>query len=112
MTRGACVDDGKSAMADTNPVLNIFRIARSLVSLSAASPIIGQDVLMDIPLRIYEGNAFIIRAPVAHSSKASTQLGRIRPMCLKEVISSYSAHWLSTELKQQITLSRTSFPIS
>src|SRR5262245_30608817 len=96
MTRGAYVDDGKSAMADTNPVLNILRLARSLVSLSTASPIIGQEILMGISLRIYEGNAFIVRTPVAHSSKTSTQLRRVRPMCLKDVISSYSAHCLGT----------------
>ena len=98
MTRGAYIDDGKSTMADTDPVLNLLRLAGSPVPLSAASSIVGQEILMNIPLRIDEGNALIVRTPVAHRSQTSTQLGRIRPMCLKEVISSYSAHYLGTVL--------------
>ena len=96
MASGADIDDGKSAMADTNPVLNVFRLAGLLVSLSSASAILGQEILMGIPLRIDEGNAFIVRTPVAHSLKTSTKLGRVRPICLMDVISSYSAHCLVT----------------
>src|SRR4029453_3445333 len=96
MTSGAYIDDGKSAMADTNPVLNVLRLTGSLVSLSAASAILGQEILMDVPLRIYEGNAFIVRTSVAHSSKTSTKPGRVRLICLRHVISSYSAHCLGT----------------
>src|SRR4029453_16808183 len=96
MTSGAYIDDGKSAMADTNPVLNVLRLNGSLVSLNAASAILGQEILMDVSLRIYEGNAFIVRTSVAHSSKTSTKLSRGRAMCLKDVISSYSTHCLGT----------------
>ena len=96
MTSGAYIDDGKSAMADTNPVLNVLRLTGSLASLNAASAILGQKILMDVLLRIYEGNAFIVRTSVAHSSKTSTKLGRVTLMCLKDVISSYSAHCLGT----------------
>ena len=96
MASGAYIDDGKSAMADTNPVLNVLRLTGSLVSLNAASAILGQKILMDIPFRIYERNAFIVRTPVAHSLKTSTKLGRVRPICLMDVISSYSAHCLVT----------------
>ena len=98
MTRGAYIDDGKSAMADTNPVWNVLRFAGAPASLNAASAIVGQEILMDISLRIDEGNTFIVRTSVAHRSKTSTQLGRIRPMCLKDVISSYSAHCVGTVL--------------
>src|SRR5262249_16910300 len=92
MTSGAYIDDGKSAMANTNPVLNVLRHTGSLVSLNAASAILGQKILMDVLLQIYERNAFIVRTSVAHSSKTSTELSRVRAMCLKDVISSYSAH--------------------
>src|SRR5262245_50335177 len=96
MTSGAYIDDGKSAMADTNPVLNVLRLTESLVSLNAAIAVSSQEILMDVPLRIYKGNAFIVRTSVAHSSKTSTKLGRVRRICLKDVISSYSAHCLGT----------------
>jgi uncharacterized protein YlzI (FlbEa/FlbD family) len=96
MAGEAYIDDGKSAMADTNPVLNVLRLNGSLVSLNAASAILGQEILMDVALRIYEGNAFIVRTSVAHSLKTSTKLGRVRPTRLMDVISSYSAHGLVT----------------
>jgi len=103
VTAGAYVDDGKSAMANTNPVLNVLRLTGSLVSLNAARAILGQKILMDVLLQIYERNAFIVRTSMAHSSKTSTKLSRVRPICLKDVISSYSAHCLTyrSELKQQ-----------
>src|SRR5262249_44144312 len=113
MTCGAYIDDGKSAMADTNPVLNLPRLNGPLASLNAASAILGQEILMGVPLRIYEGNAFIVRTSVSHSSKTSTKLGRVRLMCLKEVISSYSAHCsasVSSFVQQAII--QGSFPVS
>src|SRR5262245_42294697 len=98
MTGEACIDDGKSAMADTNPVLNVLRLTGSLASLNAASAILGQKILMGVSFRIYEGNAFIVGTSVAHSSKTSTKLTRIGRMCLQNIISSYSAHCLGTVL--------------
>src|SRR4029077_524739 len=92
MTSETCIHDRKSAMADTNPVLNVLRLTGSLASLNAAGAILGQEILMGVPLRIYEGNAFIVRTSVAHSSKTSTKLSRVRAICLKDVISSYSTH--------------------
>jgi hypothetical protein len=52
--------------------------------------------LVDVPLRIYESDAFIVRTSMAHNFETSTKLGRARLVCLKEVISSYSAHCSGT----------------
>jgi hypothetical protein len=92
VTAGANVDDGKSAMAEGNPVLDVARTAAP-ISLSTNYTILSQQILMCVPFRIYEGNTFIVRTPVTHRSKASKKLDVIILMAFKKVVSSYSAHY-------------------
>ena len=47
---------------------------------------------MDVPVRIYEGDAFVVRTPVAHGVKTSAELGRVGLMGLNDAVAGDSTH--------------------
>jgi hypothetical protein len=88
----AGVDERESAMADADPVRDGPCLAGSPVSGHTTVAILGQEVLMDVPVRIYEGDAFVVRTPVAHGAKTSMELGRVGLMGLNDAVAGDSTH--------------------
>jgi hypothetical protein len=93
MTCGGHIDEGKSAVAEANPVLKAGRLTASRRSGKTAISVLGKNVSMEILFRIDQRNSFIVRASVAHDVKASLQPSRVGSPRLKTVISGDSTHF-------------------
>jgi hypothetical protein len=79
-------------MGDPNPMRDVRCPAASVASLNAAGATLGKNVLVDVSLRIDEGNYFIVWTSVTHGLEASTKLGRVRLRGVAGVVASYSTH--------------------
>ena len=78
-------------MGYPDPVRDLWRPTAS-VGLNVPGATLGKKVLMDVSIRIDEGNSFIVRTSMSHGSNASAKVGGIGPRGVEQIISSNSTH--------------------
>jgi hypothetical protein len=77
MAGRACIDEGESAVGNPDPVQDVRGLAAPTMWSTVPGATLGKKVLVDVSIRIDEGNPFIVRPSMPHGSKASKKLGGI-----------------------------------